>query len=144
LFAVDTNILIYGHFSDYPQHDKARAFCHRLLTVETDWCLAWQIVYEYVRITTHPSIHRQPLSVSQALGDLDPYLSAPACHLLLPTTQHRPVLEAVAKEQTAARGNFIHDVHYAVLLREHGVRRIYSADSDFRKFGFLEVIDPTT
>jgi predicted nucleic acid-binding protein len=43
----------------------------------------------------------------------------------------------------SARGNFLHDVRYAVLLREHGVRRICTADSDFKKFDFLDVMDPT-
>lgn len=32
--------------------------------------------------------------------------------------------------------------HIAALLRQHGVDRIYTADSDFRKFAFLEVINP--
>lgn len=143
MFAVDTNILIYGHFPGYPQHRKARDFCQRLLSEKPDWCLGWQVVYEYLRITTHPSVHLAPLSLAQALDDLEPYLAAPACHLLLPTPQHKPVLHAVVAEQPTARGNFVHDVHYAALLREHGVKRIYSADSDYRKFAFLEVVDPT-
>jgi len=143
VFAVDTNILIYAHFPLYPQHARARAFCEGLLAGEADWCLAWQVVYEYVRLTTHPAVHRRPLTIAQALEDLDPYLRADRTHLLLPTEQHYPVLQAVASAHPRARGNFIHDLHYAALLREHGVRTIYTADSDFKKFDFLEVIDPT-
>ncbi len=30
----------------------------------------------------------------------------------------------------------------AALLRQHGVRRLYTNDSDFRKFDFLEVRNP--
>jgi uncharacterized protein len=143
MFAVDTNVFIYAHFELYPQHAKARRFCERLLRAEDDWCIAWQVVYEYVRITTHPSIHKVPLTLERALADLDPYLSAEHGYLLTHTEQHRPVLEAVVGSTPTARGNFIHDVHYAALLREHGVSRIYTADSDFDKFDFLEVIDPT-
>ena len=36
----------------------------------------------------------------------------------------------------------VHDFHTAVLMREHGVATIYTRDVDFRRFGFLEVIDP--
>ena len=143
MFAVDTNILIYGHFPSYPRHAKARTFCERLLKFEQDWCMVWQVVYEYVRITTHPSVHKVPLTLSQALSDLDPYISSNACHMLLPTTQHRPILEAVAADTPDARGNFIHDLHYAVLLKEYGINEIYTADSDFKKFAFLKVTDPT-
>jgi uncharacterized protein len=143
MFAIDTNIFVYAHFENYPQHPKARRFCEELLRSGDDWCIAWQIVYEYVRITTHPSIHRLPLSIERALADLQPYLSADSGHVLTHSDQHLPILEAVARGAPTARGNFIHDVHYATLLREHGISRIYTADSDFEKFGFLEVVDPT-
>jgi uncharacterized protein len=39
-------------------------------------------------------------------------------------------------------GNLLHDAHTAVLLREHGIRRICTRDTDFNQFTFLEVIDP--
>lgn len=34
------------------------------------------------------------------------------------------------------------DAHIATVLRRHGVLRIFTADTDFRKFAFLEVINP--
>ena len=42
------------------------------------------------------------------------------------------------------RGNTFHDAETAVLMREHGVRRIYTRDTDFHRFPFLEPIDPLT
>jgi len=42
----------------------------------------------------------------------------------------------------APSGNLFHDLHPAVLMREHGVARIMTADSDFRKFPFLIVTNP--
>jgi predicted nucleic acid-binding protein len=27
-------------------------------------------------------------------------------------------------------------------MREHGIRRIYTRDTDFHRFAFLEVVDP--
>lgn len=36
----------------------------------------------------------------------------------------------------------MHDVHTAVLMREHGVSRICTRDVHFRRFPFLTVIDP--
>jgi hypothetical protein len=143
VFAVDTNLFLYGHFELYPQHDRARTFCEQLLCEAKDWCIGWQIVYEYVRIATHPKIHRVPLTVEQALADMKPYLAASNAHVLDHSGQHLPILEAVAAALPRARGNFIHDVHYATLLREHGVSIIYTADTDFKKFDFLEVRDPT-
>jgi predicted nucleic acid-binding protein len=41
-------------------------------------------------------------------------------------------------------GNILHDSHTAILMREHGIRRICTRDTDFHRFPFLEVIDPLT
>lgn len=40
------------------------------------------------------------------------------------------------------RGNLAHDLHTAVLMREHGISRIYTRDTDFHRFPFLTVHDP--
>jgi hypothetical protein len=40
------------------------------------------------------------------------------------------------------RGNLVPDAHLASLLRQHGVKTLYTRDTDFRKFDFLEVSDP--
>jgi predicted nucleic acid-binding protein len=40
------------------------------------------------------------------------------------------------------RGNLVPDAHLAALLLQHGVTKIYTADSDFKKFEFLEVSNP--
>jgi len=40
------------------------------------------------------------------------------------------------------RGNLVHDAHTAIPMREHGVRRIYTRESDFHRFRFLEVAEP--
>jgi predicted nucleic acid-binding protein len=36
------------------------------------------------------------------------------------------------------------DARTAILMREHGIRRICTRDTDFHRFPFLEVIDPLT
>ena len=40
------------------------------------------------------------------------------------------------------RGNLVPDAHLAAVLRQNGIRTIYTHDRDFRKFDFLEVKDP--
>jgi len=36
----------------------------------------------------------------------------------------------------------MHDLRTAALMREHGIKRIYTRDTDFHRFPFLEPIDP--
>ena len=40
------------------------------------------------------------------------------------------------------RGNLVPDAHLAALLREHGVRTLYTHHRDFRRFDFRDVRDP--
>jgi predicted nucleic acid-binding protein len=47
-----------------------------------------------------------------------------------------------ATQGIVTRGNLVPDAHIATILRQHGVTRIYTADTDFLKFRFLEVINP--
>ena len=40
------------------------------------------------------------------------------------------------------RGNLMHDLHTAVLMRAHGISRICTRDAGFRRFPFLTVVEP--
>ena len=62
--------------------------------------------------------------------------------VLVPTQRHPTVAEQVIEEIPQLAGNLLHDAHTAILMREHGVRRICTRDADFHRFRFLEVIDP--
>ena len=95
----------------------------------------------YQRIATHPSIFSTPLDPSAAWNNLQSLLALPRTRIIT----EEPGFAADYLSVTAgmiARGNLVPDAHMATVLRQHGVRRIYTADTDFRKFAFLEVINP--
>ena len=52
------------------------------------------------------------------------------------------LLAAVIAEVPHLRGSILHDVHIAVLMREHGIREIHTRDTDFSRFRFLRVLAP--
>lgn len=62
--------------------------------------------------------------------------------MLVHTERHEDVLRDVVDEVPGLVGNLWHDAETAVLMREHGVRRICTRDTDFHRFPFLEAIDP--
>ena len=45
-------------------------------------------------------------------------------------------------EPVDRHGNLFHDIHTAVLAREHGVPEIVTADTDFLQFSFVRVTNP--
>ena len=73
---------------------------------------------------------------------LEDLLDEPNFGVLHPTQRHGAVLSEIIEEFPDLRGSISHDLHTAVLMREHGITRICSRDSDFRRFPFLTVIDP--
>ena len=95
----------------------------------------------YLRIATHPGIFRAPLAPAEALGNVEALARLSNVRLL----SEEPGFLDVYREVTGAfpvRGNLVPDAHLAALLRQHGVKRLYTRDADFRKFAFLEVRDP--
>lgn len=83
-----------------------------------------------------------PWSVGQAVEFLDELLSESNFGLLVATNRHQALLTDTVAAVPDLRGNVLHDVHTAVLMREHGISRICTRDADFRRFPFLTVIDP--
>ena len=78
----------------------------------------------------------------QAWGFLEALLESPGFDLLLATRRHAAVLAQTLTELPDVRGNLFHDLQTAVLMREHGIRRICTRDTDFHRFPFLTVVDP--
>ena len=73
---------------------------------------------------------------------IDALMTAPGVSLLQATERHAAVLAQTLSEFPDLRGNVMHDLHTAVLMREHGVSRICTRDTDFHRFAFLTVVDP--
>ena len=106
------------------------------------WYLTWGICYEFLRVVTHPRVLRQPWTMDQALRFLEAIQASPGLDLLVPTDRHARVLADVVAEVPGLAGNIVHDMQTAVLMREHGIRRVCTRDTDFHRFPFLEPVDP--
>lgn len=144
MFVVDTNILIYAADGESELHERCRALLEEWRRQTSAWYLTWSIVYEFLRVTTHPRVFRTPWSADDSWGFLQAVLASPSLGLLVPTDRHAGVASEVISEIPHLRGNILHDAQTAILMREHGVGRIYTRDTDFHRFPFLEPIDPIT
>lgn len=142
MFAVDTNVLLHALNRDAPEHEAARSLVEECRTGPERCCITWSIAYEFLRVATHPRVFPTPASLDEALGFLRAFLASPAVDVLVESRRHPAVLDDVAEDCPWASGNLLHDLHVAALLREHGVGEIRTADSDFRKFPSLGVVDP--
>lgn len=142
MFVVDTNVLIYAADPDSELHRPCRRALESWRQQASPWYLTWPICYEFLRVCTHPRVFRKPWALAAGWQFLQTVLTAPSTGLLLPTPRHAAIFAEVAAELPHLRGNILHDVHTAVLMREHGIRDLYTRDADFSRFPFLRVIDP--
>jgi toxin-antitoxin system PIN domain toxin len=142
VFVVDTNIFVYAADEDSPAHQRCSEVLQTWREQVSAWYTTWGILYEFLRITTHPRVLRRPWHIKQAWSFVEALLASPGLEILVETDRHTEVAEQVLKETPHLAGNILHDTHTATLMREHGVRRICTRDTDFHRFAFLEVIDP--
>lgn len=77
---------------------------------------------------------RRPWSAPEAWGFVSALLASPGLGVLVPTQRHTEVAEQIIAELPYLSGNLLHGTHTAVLMREHGIRRICTRDADFHRF----------
>ncbi|MGH2467669.1 MAG: TA system VapC family ribonuclease toxin [Candidatus Limnocylindrales bacterium] len=137
---LDANILVYASNQADPLNEPARELVERLARGPGLVYLFWPTVMGYLRIVTHPAILPRPLSLSDAIHNVEALLDRPnvrtAGELDGFWTTFRSLVDG------GLRGNLVPDAHLAALMRQHGVRLIYTRDRDFRRFPGIASRDP--
>jgi toxin-antitoxin system PIN domain toxin len=144
VFVVDTNVLVYAADEDAPVHAECRRALDGWRRRHAVWYTTWGILYEFLRVATHPRVMKLPWTADQAWSFVGALLASPALGVLTETDRHAAVAGEVLQSIPRLSGNLFHDTHTAILMREHGIRRICTRDADFHRFPFLEVVDPLT
>ncbi len=139
---IDTNLLLYAANEDAPEHSTAKAFLESATASPETWFLTDGILYEFLRVVTHPKVFPRPLDWNEALDFLDPLIEADNLQRLQPGENHWKTLRALLPLLTHPSGNLFFDIRTATLMREHGVRLIYTTDTDFLQFPDIEAVNP--
>ena len=143
MFVVDTNIFVYAADKDSPFHACCREKIEEWRRSDSPWYATWGILYEFLRVITHPRVFRHPWTARHAWNFVEAVLASPSFGLLLPTARHHGVAAEIIGKSTFLRANLLYDAQTAVLMREHGIKKIYTRDMDFHRFSFIEPVDPT-
>jgi toxin-antitoxin system PIN domain toxin len=137
---VDANVLVYASNETDPLHDRAAELVRRLAAGPELVYLFWPVLLGYLRIVTHPGILSTPLSPVIAIRNVEALLDRPHVRAPGEADGFWSLFRATAGERV--RGNDVPDSHIAALMRQHGVRLIYTRDRDFRRFDSIEARDP--
>lgn len=139
--SLDANILLYASDGSSPLNGPAMNFLSRRLEEADLLCLTWLTLMAYQRIATHARIFQNPLSPAEAWRNIRQLIQLPRVRIIGEQAGFAEEYEVVTGA-FPVRGNLVPDAHLATILRQHGVGTLYSADADFRKFEFLEVVNP--
>ncbi len=142
MFVVDTNLLLYAAIKDFAEHHRCRALLESWRQDPLPWHMGWTTVYEFLRVSTHPAVFEHPWSLSEAWRFLQAATAGPGFSFLRPTDRHAEVVGEIIRLVPQLKGNIVHDLHLAALMREHGIQEIRTADTDFHVFPFLRVVNP--
>ena len=136
----DANILIYASNAADPLNQQAETLVRRLATGPEIVYLFWPTLLGYLRIVTHPAILPHPLGPREAMRNVEALLDRPHVRSPGEADGFWPIFRVAAEDRI--RGNDVPDAHLAALMRQHGVRLIYTHDRDFRRFDGIEARDP--
>jgi toxin-antitoxin system PIN domain toxin len=138
---VDANVLLHAVNRDSGQHRPAREWLGRALARPEAVGLAWTVVLAFLRVSTHPSVFRRPLTPGEAMRAVRSWLEHPTTVLVEPGVRHLSTLERLLDEAGTA-GNLVSDAHLAALAIEHGAELV-SFDTDFARFQDLRWSRPS-
>ena len=139
---IDTNILLYAANRDAEEHSAALGFLYETANSQGPWFLTEGILYEFFRITTHARAFERPLAWNEAFRFIKPFLASHRFDILVASQDHWAILEKVLGDLMHPAGNLFFDIRTVALMREHGIREIYTADPDFLQFKDIKVINP--
>lgn len=142
MLALDTNILVYAHRKEVPEHDRATALLQELAEGPQPWAIPWPCVYEFFSVATNPRIWKAAASSpAEALAQLEAWRGSPSLVLLAETDDFFEVLARLLR-RPRVRGPVVHDARVAALCLAHGVEALVSRDRDFTIFPELRLEDP--
>lgn len=140
--AVDASLLAYSINRYAPEHARAAAALEELANGERPWALPWPAVHEFLASVTHPHAVARALRPADAWAFVEELGRSASLRWLGATERHAAAAAEVLELVADAGAGWPTGFETAVVLREHGVRELLSADRGMRRYRFLDVRDP--
>lgn len=136
----DANLLLYAYDESSPFHPKASVWCQQLMGGSSPVILLPAVIFGFVRISTHPRIYNNPLSVTEASAHVRAWLARKQVrlHEMLPDDVEKAL---ALLEASGTAGNLTTDAQIAAVASRLDAE-IHTADLDFGRFKGLRFTNP--
>lgn len=139
---IDTNIFVYSADRSCSEHKICVHYLHQRVQSVIPWYTSWNVIYEFLRITTHNKVFSKPLTLTQSWQFVKTLMEYKNFSILTPKESHSAIMNELVTLYPLLSGNILHDVSNVALMREHGIKTICTRDMDFHRFQFLDVENP--
>ena len=140
MILADANLLLYAYNADAADHARAKEWLERELSSPSLFCLSWQTITAFIRISTNHRAFPRPLSIEEAVRIVSAWLDRPQCRVLTQTERHWAIFAGLLAEEKVT-GPLVMDAHLASLAIEHGAT-LATTDRDFARFSTLKLVNP--
>jgi toxin-antitoxin system PIN domain toxin len=140
-YTIDAYVLLYASDETSPVYPRAIEVVRRLAEGPEIAYLFWPVVMAYLRISTHPAVFARPLSILEAVGNIEQLLARRHVRTTGESDGFWRSFRAVSDDALPS-GNLVPDAQLATLMLENDVRTILTRDRGLRRFPRLEVRDP--
>ncbi len=142
MIAVDTNMLVYAHRREAPEHPAALAKLAALAGGSAAWAIPWPCVYEFLSVVTNRRIWQEKASSqAEAWRQVEAWVGSPSVRLLSETADFVAVLSGLVARPRVI-GPVVHDARIAAICVAHGVQVLLTRDRDFSFFPELRTENP--
>lgn len=141
MIAVDTNILVAFHRTEYAHHGAAVEAVKSLAEGSERWVIPWPCVHEFVAVVTNGRIFIRPTEPDAAAAVIDALMESPVLSLIGEGPGYWKTLRGLILngQITGAR---VHDARIAAICLQHRVKTLWTADRDFSRFPELKCRNP--
>ncbi|HXJ22334.1 MAG TPA: TA system VapC family ribonuclease toxin [Polyangia bacterium] len=136
----DLNLVLYAHFDAFAQHAAARAWWEGLLNGRTEVGIGAPVWSGFLRLATNRRVLDSPMSVEDAVANVEGWLQRRHVRVLHPGPRHLEVAFALLRRLGTA-ANLTTDAQLAALAIEHQ-GELHSNDADFGRFPRLRWVNP--
>lgn len=140
MIVCDANLLLYAYNSVIKEHTVAVNWLETILSGSETVGFCWPVISAFLRISTSSQAFVNPLTMEQAVSDVNEWLGRPNSAVLAPTTEHWMIFTRMLEEGNV-RGRTTTDAEIAAYTIEHGAV-LHTADRDFRRFSSLQIMNP--
>lgn len=136
----DTNLLLYAYDRTSPLHAPAKVWWEHCLNGRESVGLPEVVAMAFLRLVTHPTLHKNPMGISQATEILSSWLRCPTCHLLSGRETTLPRAWRLVAE--AGRGGNLTTDSWIAALAIEADAVVHTADREFSRFPGLRCKNP--